>query len=81
MDRKTYERTTERLFKGRRVMSLRRLTNGWCSMPMFTIYTIEGKQGGFTLISDECPTCGIRMSVSRVPPQDVDLIDQASLPA
>ena len=75
MDKKTYDRTTESEFKGRKVISRVPLRNGYISLPAGTTFIIEHKQGGFELRSDPCPHCGIRVWVSKVPPGDVDFID------
>ena len=79
MDRKIYERTTEKEFIGRRVISLVKLRNGQCQLPTGTTFTIEGKQGGFELLSDQCPHCGIKIWITKVPPRDVDFTDQQNL--
>ncbi len=75
MDQKTYDRTTEREFRGRRVRSLVELKNGWGSLPAGKILTIEKKFNGFNLISDPCPTCGFRLSISRVKPRQIELLE------
>ena len=79
MDRKTYEKTTEREFKGRKVVSLVPLINGWARFPAGMTWTIEGKQGGFALVTDPCPHCGIRCSINKVSPGQVDFTDQRSI--
>jgi len=73
MDRKTYERTTAKEFIGRRVVGLVPMKTGMYSVPPGKIFTIEDKQGGFNLLSDPCPHCGIRVFIRGVQPQNVDL--------
>lgn len=74
MLRKIYEKYTEKEFKGRKVISLVGLRNGYCRLPAGTLFTIDGKQGGFSLLSDPCPHCGIKVWISKVPPTDVDFV-------
>jgi len=79
MDRKTYNRTREAEFKGRKVLNTYPLSNGLYRFPPGITWTIEGKQGGFSLLSDQCPHCGIRASITKVPPYKVDFTDQQGL--
>ncbi|MBA7687775.1 hypothetical protein ES703_96248 [subsurface metagenome] len=79
MDNKTYERTTEREFIGRKVKNLVPLSNGLYRFPAGMTWTIKRKRGGFELLSDPCPHCGIQAAISKVPPWDVDFTDQANL--
>ena len=44
------------------------------AMPAGTIRVIERKRGGFGLLSDPCPTCGIQMSINKVSPYKVELL-------
>jgi len=79
MDRRTYERTTEKEFIGQKVKSLVPFSNGHYRFPAGMTWTIEGKQGGFALFSDPCPHCGIKAYINKVPPGDVDFTDQTNL--
>ncbi len=79
MDRKTYERTTEKNFIGRKVKSLRPISNGLYRFPAGMTFTIEGKQKGFALLSDPCPHCGIQAYINKVEPQAVDFTGQEAL--
>jgi len=79
MDRKTYEKTTEKEFIGRKVKSLIPMQNGMFKFPAGMTWTIHRKQAGFQLLSDRCPHCGIRAYISKVQPRDVDFTDQAEL--
>jgi len=67
-----YERTAERQFIGRKVKSLRPMSNGLFHFPAGMTFTIRRKQGGFELLSDPCPHCGIAAYVSKVEPQAVE---------
>lgn len=69
-----YNHTPESKLKGRMVRTLRDLKNGWGVIPRGTIATIAGKQGGFSLQSEPCPCCGMRVSISKVPYTDVELL-------
>ena len=75
MDRKYYEQHTEKFFTGRKVKSIKALRNGVYRFPAGITWTIERKQGGFELLSDPCPHCGIRAWITKVSPGDVEFID------
>lgn len=66
LTRRDYDRLNADEWKGKRVRSRRPLVNGWAEMPAGTIFTVEGKFKGFSLRSDPCSHCGIRMRVDRV---------------
>lgn len=78
MDKRTYNKTTEREFIGRKVKSIRSMSNGLYRFPAGMTFTIKRKQGGFELLSDPCPHCGIRATVSKVKPQAVEFMGQES---
>lgn len=79
MDKKTYNKTTEAEFIGRKVISLVPFSNGMYRFPAGMTFTIQGKQGGLSLISDPCPHCSIRAHISKVQPGYVDFTDQENL--
>ena len=79
MDRKTYERTTNAQFIGRKVKSLRSMSNGLYRFPAGMTFTIKKKCGGFELLSDPCSHCGIQAFVNKVEPQAVEFTDQENL--
>lgn len=79
MDKKTYDKTLDREFRGRKVKTLVVLSNGWCKIPPGTVCTVTKKLGGLHLESDPCPHCGVRVSISYVPPKDVDFVDQGKI--
>jgi hypothetical protein len=70
-----YSRRAVPEWRGVKVRSLRALRNGWAEMPAGTIFTITRKFSGFDLESDPCEHCGIKMRISRVQPQDLELVD------
>lgn len=79
MDRKTYERTTQAQFIGRKVKSLCPMSNGLYRLPAGMTFTIKKKHGGFDLLSDPCPHCGIQAVIAKVEPTAVEPADQESL--
>lgn len=79
MDRRTYNKTTEKEFIGRKVKSLRPMKNGLYRFPAGMTFTIQRKQGGFELLSDPCPHCGIRATVNKVQPHDVVFVGEETL--
>lgn len=79
MDGKTYRGTTEQQFIGRKVKSLRPMSNGRYRFPAGMTFTIKRKYGGFELLSDPCPHCGIQAFINRVKPDAVDFAGQDTL--
>lgn len=71
-----YDRWTEAQLKGRKVVSGMELKNGSASLPAGTVYTIEKKFKGFSLVSDPCPCCGVRHYITRVKPHAVTLLQE-----
>lgn len=74
MKQSDYKRMTERQLMGRRVRVLRPLTNAWGTIPVGAECRITRKFQGFSLTSDPCSHCGVRVSMSRVNPYNVDLL-------
>ena len=70
-----YRRMTLAQLKGRRVRLRREIRNGWGILPVGTVLFIEGKHNGLSLVAERCRTCGVRMSIGRVGPGDVELLD------
>lgn len=70
-----YRNKSEKFFIGRRVRTLVPLKNAVAELPVGTVAVVTRKIKGFTIRTDPCETCGIAISVSRVAPEDVDLID------
>lgn len=79
MDKKTYDLIREREFIGRKVKTLVELNNGWCRIAPGTIATVQRKYNGLGLMTEPCPTCGVRIHISRVRPREVDFVDQESM--
>lgn len=79
MDNRTYRRTPERALIGRKVQNLVPFGNGWYKFPAGMTWTIKKKHGGFELLSDPCPHCGIQALVSKVDPGEVEFTEQSNL--
>jgi hypothetical protein len=79
MDSRTYKKTTEKEFIGRKVISLLPMSNGLYRFPAGITWTIKRKHSGFELLSDPCPHCGIQAAISKVGYWEVDFTDQRSL--
>lgn len=75
MDRKWYRRMTKEAMLGLQVRSLRRIDNQLGRAPAGTIFVIEHKYNGLSLLSRECGDCGMQFRVSRVSPRDVELME------
>ena len=75
MDIKTYERISENDFIGRKVKSLVPFRSGMFKFPVGITLTIRRKYGGFELITDPCPHCGVAAYINKVRPRDVELIE------
>lgn len=71
-----YRNHTITYFRGRQVRSLCPLRNGLGEQPAGTVYTIERKWKGFSLISEPCGHCGLRLSMTEVPYEDVELLSK-----
>ena len=74
MNNKEYQNMSEKELAGRKVRSLVTLRNGMGLIRAGTILEIRGKHAGLSLQSEPCPRCGLRASITKVPPQDVELL-------
>lgn len=61
---------------GRRVRARRRLGNSLGAVPAGTELTVRRKYGGLELVTDPCPACGVELRITRVPVDDVELVDE-----
>ena len=75
ISQKEYERKPARFWAGKKVKSLCMIKNGWAELPAGTVFKIRGKMKGFDLVSDPCKTCGLKVSISRVGPEELELMD------
>lgn len=62
-------------WEGLKVKSLKPLKNGWASLPEGKVFTVGSWSRGLSMRSDPCECCGVRLSISRVSPNDVELLD------
>ena len=75
MDAKTYEKMTNRMVVGRKVISTQALRNGYAELPAGTVFTVQRKLNGYHVESDPCRTCGVKIRMSNVPWHAVELFD------
>lgn len=68
----------KRDYSGAKVRTLRDLKNGWCSVQAGTVMTVSNWSGGLFLWGEPCGCCGVRVSMSKVPLSDVELIELPS---
>ncbi|MCJ7424977.1 hypothetical protein MUP01_12035 [Candidatus Bathyarchaeota archaeon] len=73
--RKEYEGKTESEWKGVTVRTLRELRNGYLAIPAGKICRIYRKRGGFTLETEPCKCCGVRVLIGKVPSCDVTVVE------
>lgn len=69
-----YEKKTTNYWKTVTVRTKRVLRNGCLEIPTGTICKITNKQGGFTLQTDPCKYCGVRVYITKVPPEAVEIV-------
>jgi hypothetical protein len=69
-----YKKYPEKKWIGRRVRSTCALKNGLNHSPTGTIFTIVGKQAGFSLQTEPCEKCGVSVYIKKVPPEDLELL-------
>jgi hypothetical protein len=71
---KEYHKYTESYWKKQKVKTNKVLRNGFMEIPAGTVCDIKRKFSGFTLETDPCKVCGVRIYIRKVPHEDVDLI-------
>lgn len=69
-----YRRRTVAQWRGVKLRTKRELSNGNMVIPRGTVVEVDGKCGGFSLRTERCPCCGVRIRISRVPPNDVEVV-------
>lgn len=75
MDATQFKNKTDKWWKGKKVKSLVEIQNGWATLPAGTIFTVKRKWAGLELISDPCDHCGLKVSITKVPYDYIELID------
>lgn len=68
----------KRDYKGLLVRTKATIENGRMEIPEGTVCEVRDWYQGLTLKSEPCSKCGVRVSISRVPLSDVELIGPAS---
>jgi len=82
--RAEYKRTTAAQLAGRQGIVNRELANGWTSIKRGTPVVIRGKKrrikGGSGLVVEtvRCECCGVKVFMTAVAPEYVDLLDDDS---
>lgn len=71
-----YERKTEKEWKKVKVITKVKMQNGFMEIPAGTVCRIVQKYGGFSLKSEPCGKCGIRVFISRVQPENVEVLQE-----
>jgi len=64
-----YNRISQKGWIGVRLRSLRPIVTRIAELPAGTLWTVEQKFGGFAVVSDPCPHCGIKVNVVKAQPQ------------
>ncbi len=75
MDAIKFKNKTDDWWKGKKVKSLVELKNSWASLPAGTIFTVERKWAGLQLRSDPCEHCGMRLYITKVPYESLEIIE------
>ncbi|MCE2494590.1 MAG: hypothetical protein J4F40_18665 [Alphaproteobacteria bacterium] len=78
MDMTTYQKMTNAQLIGRKVRTLRTLSNRVEEIPIGTALTIVRKHSGFHLTGDRCEHCGVRVFIHGVEASAVELISEDS---
>lgn len=74
MTRQEYNRMTERQLIGRKARLTRSIQTGHLTIGKGKRVTITRKFGGFDISADACKHCGVGVRVTRVPPEDLELL-------
>ncbi len=59
---------------GRKVRALSALSSGRLAIPEGRILTVQRNWKGLTLVTDPCPSCGVRIYITRVSVHSVELL-------
>lgn len=76
MTDKEYRRTPLRLLVGRRARVTRELASGAGYLTAGAVVTIKDKFRGFSVKADKCSHCGVGLFMTRVPPEDLELLEE-----
>lgn len=72
-----YRCTTEEKMMGRKVRVIGNIGNRLGQVPVGTTGEIIRKRAGLTIAFDICLHCGFQLTVSRIRPTDIALIEDA----
>lgn len=72
---KEYSKKPLTYWKTVKVQTTRPLSNGYCEIPVGTICEVTDKRSGFSLKTDACKTCGVKVFISKVPSEAVKIIE------
>ena len=61
---------------GLKVRTLRELRNGQHWIPTGTIFTVESGHRKAFLVSEPCPACGVRVYITQVGWDAIEVVDQ-----
>ena len=66
----------KRDYRGRRVRTVREMSNGWGTIPAGALATIaeQGPKGSL-LLCDACGCCGLKARISAVQPADIEFVE------
>lgn len=76
MTNKQYRQHNAEWFKGKKVRALREIKSRHITIPEGATLTIAAKYSGFELRSERCDHCGVKVTIRKVEPAAVALIDE-----
>jgi hypothetical protein len=53
--------------------------NGWAGVAAGTLCAIEYKHGGFSLKTKPCEHCGVSVTITRVRPESVEIVEEKDI--
>lgn len=64
--------------KGRKVRLIDEVANRLIIIPVGTICTITDKHGGFSIEGPACPSCGVKVRITKVSASKVELLPKGT---
>lgn len=71
-----YNAYTSTEWAGVKVEAVTPLRNGYITIPVGTILTIERKRAGFSLNAPQCQCCGVAPHISSVEPRHLRVVEE-----
>ncbi len=69
----------KRDYTGKRVRTVRELTNGWGTIPAGSVAMIDVQSPkGSKLVFEQCTCCGMKAIVSHVSASDIEFVEEAA---